>query len=109
MDTPNDDLAWLLANTVSLSLELNDHRRVYEPLARHMEDLAALNCLDDDDWAEAGDRERALEADILVELIVWPDTPVGHYRVYGVDPAKVLAKARSIVEANRVARAAAAR
>lgn len=63
----------------SLNITHNGHKDNYETVEEHLEWMKA----EDDEWATPTSKERAIKNDSLWVLQIYPNTPVGFYRVYG--------------------------
>ena len=68
----------------SLSLEVNRHRDYYESIEHAVEELIGEGEIDE----EMG--RKMIEANTLIYLCFYPDTPIGSYTVYGYDLDLVL-------------------
>lgn len=85
-------LTWLIANCHSVSLEANQHRSYY----RSVEQEIADDRLDGDKRFRDTDPEVLEECarrNVLLELQIYPDTPVGFLVWYHYDPEALLSTA----------------
>jgi len=68
---------WLPPHKGELSLTHNEHRSLYESIG----EWVAFLRLQDDEWASADEKAKALREDSLWMLQWYPDTPVGFHRL----------------------------
>lgn len=88
------------AHKCGLYLTHNEHKDIYQPLAKWLVDRE----FDDIDLGPE-DREECIRTDSLWHLQWFPDTPVGHYSIYGPTLESVL-QAAADAEAEILARSA---
>lgn len=87
-------LTWLIANCHTVHIDANDHRSHYSTVAQEVEHDNLLpeggrlfSDIDPDVLAEC------IKRNVLIELRVYPDTPVGFVTWYHYDFAPVLTAA----------------
>jgi hypothetical protein len=86
-----DKLKRLLARCkAGVTLEVNDHRSVYESAEETLDTFADLGFKVDE-----GIRRKIIETDTLIDLHFYPDTPVGFHKIihYDLDAALDMALA----------------
>lgn len=79
-------------------LTVNEHRDSYEPLAKALEDLEAMEFPIDPDV-----RQKMIETDTLIDLQFYPDTPTGFYVVQHYDLDAALDEALAYLKINDAA------
>jgi hypothetical protein len=95
MPTFAEKLMWLQANTVSFSLEVNDHRTVYESIDTALES----------EEADADLKTACSKSGQLVIVHCYPDTPVGFYRLIDTEIESAVSRMFNIVKHERDERA----
>ncbi len=96
--TATQQLAWLIANTVSLSIDVNDQATIYRTLAQHFDD----DLCDRNEYGKDPEiRAECLRTGQLVEIWCYPDTPVGSFKVFHFDIEQAIAAMFHAVTAHR--------
>ena len=90
MIIPEHLQGWL-GQCLSWSLEINDHKLVYETVQAHLDDMAVRDAMHEGDLSET-ERKNCIKENRLVVLRVYPATPVGHYAFYGLTIPSVISK-----------------
>lgn len=88
---PADKLKIILDKCkASVHLGVNEHKSYYEPV----EDYIAQR----EDVIDADILNKIIETDNLIELQLYPDTPIGFYKIYHYDLDKALDEALECLE-----------
>lgn len=66
-----------------VSVDFNSHRGRYQTTEEYLKELQEL--LDIDDFSSPEVKQEIISRDQIVELIAYPNTPVGSYRVIHYD------------------------
>lgn len=79
-----EQLKWLMDNCkASVSITCNNHRDQHISSKKYLEELDALlnisNDISPDVW------NKMINTDTIVEVIAYPDMPIGSYRAYHYD------------------------
>jgi hypothetical protein len=77
--TVEELVAWLDANTLAWSVEVNEHKLYYDSAAERLARMRSLDIFEEDDPQEA-----MVAADRIVEARAYPTTPVGFVQVADV-------------------------
>lgn len=78
----------------SVTITVNDHRNYYETVKEKFNeepDAGFRDEIDDDVF------NKMVETDTVIEIQLYPDTPVGFYRVYHYDIEKAIDLALSVL------------
>jgi hypothetical protein len=75
-----------LPRHVSLSIEHNDHKTIYQPVSEYLIDHEE----DASDFVSEDSMKRAIETNELWSCHWYPDTPVGHCRIYAATLAELM-------------------
>lgn len=95
----NDDLAWLIANCVSVDLECNVHRDYYETAEQvFAADVGRSQVYEDMD---PDVKAECIRRNTILHLHVYPDTPVGFYIMTHWDLEPLLRDMRKVIEEER--------
>lgn len=68
-------------------LVINEHRDYYQSVEEKLEELKCLECPPD---IPDNVRDEMIERDTVIDLQVYPDTPIGSYSVYHYDLDKAM-------------------
>jgi hypothetical protein len=91
------DLHKLLARCkASVTLRVNAHRDIYESAEAYLIRAAEQN--QDEPLAEPDVVEEMIERDTIIELLVYPDTPIGSYSIWHYDVDAAINEALECVE-----------
>ncbi len=81
----------LIENTkCSITLEINQHRDIYESVEQYMQGYPHESFIKD---IEQEVYNKMVETDTIIELQVYPNTPISFYKIYGYDLDMVLDEA----------------
>lgn len=98
-----NDLVWLIANCVSVHCDFNGHRDYYQTAADAFEEDDRKPERDRRlDHVSADMRKRCIELDSILELHIYPDTPVGFTLYWHHDLEALCKQARGDIEKRRV-------
>lgn len=91
-----NDLQWLIDNCKGdVAVTANPHRSSYESVDSYLD--VALS----DDSIEPDVRRRMVEADTIIHVQAYPDTPIGSYEAYHYDLQSAILAVRAAVEEQR--------
>ena len=77
-------------------ISVNEHRNIYQSAEEALENLSDDEpCCDGDIWA------RIVETDTLVDVQVYPDTPIGFYKVIHYDLKTAISRVLAAIKADR--------
>jgi len=101
MTTPPDtatDLDRLLALCkCGIHIEVNGHRDMYQSVREFLYNITQQ----DEDHIDAETLAAMEAADTIVNVHVYPDTPIGFYDIYGTDINDVIRQAIEAIEGDR--------
>lgn len=90
MTTPTKNLALPFGVTVpsvsSLSLSFNEHENYYLTIEDHFEERPSGR----NDWISEEERAKAIAANTVWSAHLYPDTPIGFYRILGASLEAVI-------------------
>lgn len=87
-----DLIGRILSHTkISLSISINEHRSVYEPADHYLDN-------DPETTIDPDVRRTMIETDTIIEIWCYPNTPVGHHKVYHHDLTAALTEMLRILE-----------
>lgn len=71
----------------SITLEINSHKDCYETVEEYLKGYPHDKFIDD---IKQEVYDKMVETDTIIELQVYPDTPIGFYKIYHYDLDKIL-------------------
>lgn len=79
----------------SIYISINEHKNLYQKINDYILDINNRN-----EEIEPELAERMIKEDTFIQLMFYPDTPIGFYSVYGTTIDEVIKKANKILELN---------
>ncbi len=83
---------------VSVHIEINAHRGVYEDIKDAIEEIEDLN---EERCAEPGIRKKMIEKDTLIEIKMFPHYPGSHYAIFHYNINSALDEALECLEEDK--------
>lgn len=74
----------------SITLEINCHKDGYDTVEEYLKGYPHESFIND---IEQEVYDKMIERDTIIELQIYPDTPIGFYKIYGYDLDMVLDEA----------------
>lgn len=79
----------------SVGLEANRHRDYYQSIESYINEI---NSRVSEPEIDEEMKKEMIEKDTIIELIIYPDTPIGSYRIYGTDYDYIIKQAKDCIK-----------
>lgn len=98
-------IAWLIENAYSFSIEANDDRGSYQTVADFVDSMRSMHGEDFiDSWTDEADMQRCVDANFMICVRCYPSTSVGSFACYGSNVVDVVARIYGAVRSDLDAR-----